>query len=154
MEIIIRKANVSDVPRMTELINFYADQQMMLKKSLYKIYTTIQTFFVAEFQGKIIGCVALSILWSDLGEVCSLAVDKEFLGKGVGRKLVESCMDEAKVMHLPRLISLTYQDKFFEKLGFKLAEKNLFPRKLWRECLECPKLEKCDELAYVIDIAL
>lgn len=152
MSIIIRKPTVNDVPAMTELINYYADKGKMLKKSLYKVYTILQDFFVAEDNGKIVGCVALSVLWSDLGEIISLAVDEQYLGKGIGRTLINKCIEEAKALKLPKVISLTYQDKFFEKMGFKLVDKNLFPRKLWRECLECPKLEKCDELAYVLEL--
>ena len=123
-DLIIRKPTVNDVPQILELINGYANAQMMLNKSHYRIYTTLQNFIVAEHDNKICGCCALNILWSDLGEICSL----------------------------PRIITLTYQDKFFEKMGFVFSDKNAFPRKLWRECLECPKLEHCDELAYVLEL--
>ncbi len=151
-DINIRPATVNDVSLIVALVNFYADQQLMLHKTAYKVYTSLRNFFVAEKDGDVIGCVALSVLWGDLAEICSLAVKKEYIGKGVGRALVERSIEEAKLLKIPRLISLTYQDKFFEKLGFRLENKNLFPRKLWRECLECPKLEKCDELAYVLDL--
>jgi amino-acid N-acetyltransferase len=81
-----------------------------------------------------------------------LAVAADYLKQGIGRELVKACIDEAKKYRLPKIITLTYQDKFFEKMGFTFSDKNAFPRKLWRECLECPKLEHCDELAYVLDL--
>ena len=146
---LVREANVNDTERIIEMVNFYSKKGMMLPKTPYKIYSTIQNFFVAEVDGKVIGCVALSVLWKDIAEICSLAVDPEQLGHGTGRHLIEKCIDKAGKLKLQKLVALTYQDKFFEKIGFKLENKDNFPRKLWRECLECPKLENCDEFAYV-----
>ena len=123
----------------------------MLTKTPYKIYTTIQNFFVIEEDGKIVGCAALSVLWKDMGEICSLAVHPDYQSRGFGRILVETTLKKAKELRLPKVIALTYKDKFFEKLGFKLVDKDMFPRKLWRECLECPKLEVCDEFSYVYE---
>jgi len=146
---IIREATVNDVDIIVELVNKYAKKGLMLSKTPYKVFTAIQNFFVAEDKGKIVGCVALSVIWKDLCEVCSLAVLDDYKKKGIGKKLVQSCIEKAKKLKIPKVIALTYQDKFFEKLGFKFTDKDQFPRKFWRECLECPKLEQCDELAYV-----
>jgi len=71
---------------------------------------------------------------------------------GIGSMLVKKCIEKAKKLKVERVIALTYQDKFFEKMGFVLSNKDKFPRKLWRECLECPKLEVCDEKAYVYEL--
>jgi len=148
----IREATVDDVDIIVELVNKYAKKGLMLSKTPYKVFTAIQNYFVAEEKGKIVGCVALNVIWKDLCEVCSLAVSDNYKGKGVGKKLVYSCIEKAKMLNIPKVIALTYQDKFFEKLGFKLTDKDRFPRKFWRECLECPKLECCDELACVYEI--
>jgi len=124
----------------------------MLPKTPYKIYTTIQNFFVAELEvGNIIGCVALNVLWEDIGEICSLAIDKSYQRQGIATRLVNEAINVAKSIKLPKVIALTYQKAFFEYLGFILVDKDRFPRKLWRECLECPKLEVCDEVAYVLE---
>lgn len=149
---LVRKATVDDVKDIVSLVNNYAQMQMMLSKSSYKVYSSLQTFYVAEVKEKIVGCASLSVLWSDLGEICSLAVDENYKKMGIGKLLVTRCIDDAKLLKLPRVIALTYQAKFFEKMGFHIEDKNKFPRKLWRECLECPKLEQCDELAYVLDL--
>jgi amino-acid N-acetyltransferase len=151
---IIREATVLDVDGMLDLINSYAARGLMLPKTRYKIYSTIQNFFVAEDEdaGKVVGCCSVSVIWSDLCEITSLAVDEAYRGKGVGRKLVESCIDKAKKLKIKRVIALTYQKEFFEKMNFRLVDKDQFPRKLWRECLECPKLEECDELAYLYEL--
>ena len=148
----IRDATVDDADKITNLINSYANKQLMLPKTPYKIYSTIQNFIVIESDGEIIGCSALSVIWKDLAEICSLAVDKNYQNKGIGRKLVNLCLKKAKNLKIQKVIALTYQDKFFEKMGFKLVDKDQFPRKLWRECLECPRLENCDEKAYLYEI--
>jgi len=148
---IIREATVNDVDAMLGLINSYASKGLMLAKTRYKLFSSIQNFFVAEEENIILGCVSLNVIWGDLAEICSLAVSEKNIGYGIGRALVEKCLLKAKGLKIPRVIALTYQDKFFEKLGFKFTNKDNYPRKLWRECLECPKLEECDELAYIYE---
>ena len=99
-----------------------------------------------------IGCASLIILWRDLVEICSLAVEEGLTRKGIGRELVLRCIEEARKLKVPKIIVLTYQDEFFKKLGFHLVDKDSFPRKLMWECLECPRLERCDERAYLMDL--
>jgi amino-acid N-acetyltransferase len=148
----VREASVLDADRIVELVNNHAVKGLMLPKTPYKIYSVIQNFYVVEIDGKVVGCASLNILWKDIGEVCSLAVDSDHFGQGIGKMVVTKIIERARKLKLQRIIALTYQAEFFEKMGFKLADKDLFPRKLWRECLECPKLEACDELAYVYDL--
>ncbi len=148
----IRKANIDDVDTILKLINYHAKKGIMLPKTAFKVFKNLQNYFIAEEDKKIVGCVSLVVLWKDLAEICSLAVSKEYIGMGVGKKLVAQCMQTAKELKVPQLISLTYQDEFFEKMGFHLVDKNSFPRKLMWECLECPKLEACDERAYLMNL--
>ena len=148
----IRKASVDDVDAIVQLINDYASKELLLRKSAFKLFKSLQGFFVAEEDRKVVGCAALVVLWKDLAEICSLAVDASYTKRGIGKKLVEQCIHQAKAMKVPQVIVLTYQDHFFETLGFHPVDKDLFPRKLMWECLECPRLEKCDEHAYLKDL--
>ena len=148
----IRKATVDDVEAIVKLINYYAGKELLLRKSSFKVFKSLQNFFVAEEDHRVVGCAALVVLWKDLAEICSLAVDESYMKKGVGRELVFRCINQAKELKVPQIISLTYQDHFFESLGFYLVDKDLFPRKLMWECLECPRLEQCDERAYLKDL--
>ncbi len=145
---IIRKATMEDVDRIHWLTNSMAGQGLMLPRSKYKIVTMLTSFHVAcSADGKVLGSGALSPLWTDLAEIMAVSVDPAAQGQGVGRQLVASLIQEAKALKVPEIITLTYQVEFFKKLGFKVSDKDKFPRKLWRECLECPKLEACDETA-------
>ena len=149
----IREATVLDVDTIVKLINNHAEKGLMLPKTPYKVFSAIQNFFVVEENNNVIGCVSLSVIWRDLCEICSLAVVDKHKLRGIGKILVEECIKKAKELKIPKIIALTYQDKFFEKLNFTLVDKDQFPRKLWRECLECPKLEECDEMAYLYKIS-
>jgi len=148
----IRKASVDDVDAILKLVNYYAEKELLLRKSAFKVYTKLQNFYIAETEKKVVGCVSLVVLWKDLAEICSLAVDEQYLRRGIGKKLVNKCIEQAKLLKVTKIIALTYKDKFFEKIGFHVVDKNIFPRKLMWECLECPKLDECDELAYLMNL--
>lgn len=148
----IRKACVDDVDAILKLVNYYAEKELLLRKSAFKVYTKLQSFYIAETEKKVVGCVSLVVLWEDLAEICSLAVDEHYLRRGIGKKLVNKCIEQAKLLKVTKIIALTYKDKFFEKIGFHFVDKNIFPRKLMWECLECPKLDECDELAYLMNL--
>ena len=145
----VRNARVDDVDSIISLVNYYANKGLLLPKSPFKVYSKLQSFFVAEDRERIVGCASLIVLWRDLAEICSLAVDERYAGKGIGKALVSKCIEKARELKLPQVIVLTYQKKFFERMGFHLVDKDTFPRKLMWECLECPRLDKCDELAYL-----
>lgn len=147
-EYTIRKANADDVDVIFTLVNKMAASGLMLPRTKYKIVTTLMSFLVAENpEGRVIGCGAFIPLWTDMGEIMSLAVDDEYQGKGVGKDLVNALIEIGKKMKMPEVITLTYQVDFFRSMGFTIQDKDKFPRKLWRECLECSKLEQCDETA-------
>ena len=145
----IRTATVHDVPRISEIINSHAELGRMLFKSYAQLYESLRDFAVFEKDGKVLGCTALAIIWADLAEVRSLAVDEEARGQGIGRKLTEWCVDEARRLQIRRLMSLTYEQAFFEKLGFEVVNKDTLPLKVWSDCVRCPKRDGCDEIAMV-----
>ncbi len=148
----IQKARIADVPEMHKLINGFADSAQMLPRALSEIYENLRDFYVASEESRLLGCVALHISWSDLAEVRSLAVSKDMHKSGIGSKLVKACIDEARMLGLERVFCLTYSPAFFEKTGFKQADKSLLPRKIWNECYRCPKFPNCDEVALVYDL--
>jgi amino-acid N-acetyltransferase len=145
----LRPATVYDVPRIQEIINSHAELGKMLFKSLAQLFEDLRDFAVVEQDGQVVGCVALTIIWADLAEVRSLAVDNRCIGRGIGRQLVEWCVEEARRLHIRKLMSLTYEQRFFEKLAFEVVPKESLPLKVWSDCVRCPKREGCDEIAMV-----
>jgi amino-acid N-acetyltransferase len=146
----IRKANVGDAAAIQKIVNGFADRGEMLHRSLSELYENIRDYFVADKDGEVIGCCALHVSWEDLAEVKSLAVAEDYQGEGLGRKLVERCLEEAREIGVRKVFALTYKPKFFESLGFRLIDKNDLPRKIWTECINCPKYPDCGEEALLI----
>lgn len=150
---VIRKALVADVPAIQSLIARFADQDRMLHRSLSELYENVRDFRVAEVDGEVVGCCALHIVWADLAEVKSLAVAPGQQGKGLGRRLVEECVSEAAQLGIPRVFCLTYEVEFFQRCGFHVVDRSEFPRKVWSECIRCPKFFNCTEVAMARDVA-
>ncbi|PKN12254.1 MAG: GNAT family N-acetyltransferase [Deltaproteobacteria bacterium HGW-Deltaproteobacteria-4] len=148
----IRKATIPDVRAIHKLLMTYASSGMMLSRSLSELYEAIRDFYVWEEDGVVVGTVCLHICWEDLAEVRSLAVEESFEGRGIGRQLVESCLQEARQIGLKKVFALTYKDQFFAKLGFHLIEKSELPHKIWGDCIKCPKFPECDEIAMSIEL--
>jgi amino-acid N-acetyltransferase len=149
----VRSAKVSDAKTIFTLINDYAEQDKMLFRSMADIYENIRSFYIAESEGKFAGCCCLHIIWADLAEIKSLAVDKDFQGKGVGKALIKYALKQAKELGLKKVFALTLEPDFFKKAGFETIEMEKLPMKVWSDCARCPKQNKCDEIAVIKDIS-
>jgi len=143
----VRNARVADVKAIYALINEYAEQDKMLFRSMADIYKNLQTFTVAEVDGRVVGCCGLEVVWSDLAEIKSLAVEESFKGKGAGRMMARAAVEQAGRMGVEKVFALTLDPRFFEKLGFERIDKNKLPMKVWSDCARCPKQDNCDEVA-------
>jgi amino-acid N-acetyltransferase len=114
----IRPARTSDVKVIRELVDSYAAPGQMLSKETVTLYESVQEFTIAEVDGKIIGCGALHVLWDDLAEVRTLAVEKSFIKKGVGHQILQRIIERASEVGVERIFCLTFQTEFFGKHGF------------------------------------
>jgi amino-acid N-acetyltransferase len=143
-----RAARLGDVPALHALINFWAERKLMLPRSLTELYETVRDFIIAESEvGGLVGCAAVHIDTDKIAELKSLAVAEAAHGLGVGKRLVESCLQEAAKLGLERVFCLTYQIDFFTKLGFTRVDRSRLPEKVWGECVRCHRFLDCDEVA-------
>ena len=117
----VRRARTSDVPAVKQLVDTYAGK-ILLEKNLVTLYEAVQEFWVAELAGKVVGCGALHVLWSDLGEIRTVAVDPATTGRGVGHAIVNRLLEVARELQLQRLFVLTFETEFFGKHGFTEIE--------------------------------
>lgn len=95
--------------------------KILLEKNLVTLYEAVQEFWVAEHpdqHGTVVGCGALHVLWSDLGEVRTIAVEPEMTGRGVGHAIVDQLLTVARELQLQRLFVLTFETEFFARHGF------------------------------------
>ncbi|BBI34758.1 N-acetyltransferase [Cohnella abietis] len=149
MSVICRKALPQDVEALFELIQGYAANGIMLPRSREALTRNIDTFIVAQDGDRLIGCGSLCRLGVDLVEIRSLGIVDGYKGQGVGSRLVDALIEEARVLGIPKVMALTYEAAFFQKNGFHIVEKEIFPEKVWTDCVNCPKQHCCDEIAVV-----
>lgn len=147
MSVHIRAANEDDVDELYEFIDSYAKQGIMLPRSKRMLLREIGDFVIAELDEKLVGCGSLCRLGQNLVEIRSLGVLDGYQGRGIGRMLVEKLTEAAQELKIPQLMALTYEADFFVKLGFHVVSKDIFPEKVWKDCVFCPKQDCCDEIA-------
>ncbi len=109
------------MPAIKQLVDTYAGK-ILLEKNLVTLYEAVQEFWVAEFDGKVVGCGALHVLWSDLGEIRTVAVDPAMTGRGIGHAIVNRLLEVARELQLERLFVLTFETEFFARHGFTEIE--------------------------------
>jgi amino-acid N-acetyltransferase len=148
----IRKAQIADVKEIQKLLMTFANRGDMLSRSLSELYESLRDFYVVEEDGVLLGAAALHVVWEDLAEVRSVAVVEDAGRKGIGSRLVQACISEAREIGLKRIFCLTYKPDFFGKHGFRLVDKAELPHKVWGDCIKCPKFPDCDENAMILDL--
>ncbi len=152
MEIRFYKPTVLDKPKMQELVKEEVEKGIILFRSSDEMATTIRSYIVVEVDGKMAGFTATHIHSPRMAEVRSLIVSKDFRGLGLGKKLVEKCVEEAKFYGIQQVLSLTYEKDFFLGCGFKEISKEDIPeQKVWADCIKCKLFPICNEIAMVKD---
>jgi amino-acid N-acetyltransferase len=149
-DITIRRARTADVPWILELTKPLVDSRVLLGKDAVSIYEAVQEFRVAEDSlGNPIGCGALHVMWQDLGEIRTLAVTQEWLGKGVGGALLETLVGDAHELGLSRLFCLTFEVDFFTRNGFQEASDDIIDPETYKEMV----LSHDEGVAEFLDLA-
>lgn len=148
----IQRPSVSSFDSLYALIKYYSDQRLMLPLSLDEIYHRAQGFRVILDNDWVIASAHLDIFTPELAEIKSLAVAQEYHNKGLGRIMVEDCEQEATKLGIKKLFVLTYQQKFFEKLGYIVVDLKTLPEKVYKECVKCHYYNNCNEIAMVKEL--
>jgi len=149
---LIRKARISDVQEIRQILRTFAAKGVLLPRTLAELYSLVRDYFVYQDDpdGPIIGVCALHVCWDSLGELRSVAVLEPSQGKGIGSRLVETCLSEAITLGLSEVFVLTYRPDFFARFGFQVVDKNILPHIVWADCVRCPKFPECDEIAMLL----
>jgi amino-acid N-acetyltransferase len=146
-EVTLREALPTDVEGMHSLLQGFAEQGLLLPRSVEEVYRNFREFVVAEHDGRIAGCAGLRLYSSELAEIVGLAVSEESHGRGVGRLMIEALLAQAKSLGIKKVIALTLQPNFFYKLGFEPTEVAEYPQKVAADCSRCAKRATCIEIA-------
>lgn len=160
---IIRKGRIKDAANINKIIQPNAERGIMLFRSIYQIYGDIRDYFVAEINKKVVGCCALHIIGKEynpgnkeavMAEIRSLAVLEKHQRKGIGTKLIEESISEAKKMGIDKIFILTVKENlgFLKMFGFQESKKIKLPQKIWQECVNCPRFPSdCNETLLILE---
>jgi len=144
------KATLADIAQMQELVSLEVASGVILDRSDDEIATNIRSYTLALFDGELIGFTALHIHTSYLAEIRSLIVKDGFRGQKIGEKLINKVLDEAKSLGVQRVLSLTYKQSFFERLGFvEIPKESLPEHKIWADCIKCKHFPVCNEVSLI-----
>lgn len=119
MSVVVRRARTGDVLAIRSLVDAYAPQGILLDKAMVTLYEDVQEFDVAELDGRVVGCGALHVLWADLAEVRTVAVDPDHRKHGIGHLLLESLLQRGRDLDVRRVFCLTFEVDFFAAHGFQ-----------------------------------
>ena len=144
-----RSAILPDADAIHGLIATYSGDGTLLPRSLAEICENVRDFVVVEDHDQVIACGALHLYGPHLAEVRSIAVHSEATGRGAGRKLVKALLHEAERQQVTGVCLFTRIPEFFARLGFEMANREDLPGKIYKDCLACPRLHCCDEVAMV-----
>ena len=144
------KAKLSDIISMQELVKPEVESGIILVRSDDEISTNIRSYILAKQDSVLIGFCALHIHAPSLAEIRSLIVKEDQRGKNIGNSLVKKALDEATTLGLQKVLSLTYKQSFFEKLGFiEIPKESLPEHKIWADCIKCKHFPVCNEVSLI-----
>ena len=149
---IVRSAHPEDIQTMVRIIAHHAAQGLMLPRSASALAASLDTYVIADVDGKIVGCGGLHSYTTDMAELCALATAPENAPDGTGRALVDALVERAYADNITKVFALTLAPGFFSKMGFKIVEHRELPLKVWTDCVACPKYGNCDEIAMVLEL--
>lgn len=146
----IIKPILKDIPKIQTLLTPFVIEGIILQRDDDEVSTNIRSYIAIKKDDKFIAIGALHIYSQELGEIRSLAVDKNHQRQGLGKKIVKELEKEAKFLGLTKLLTLTYQKEFFESLNFKEIPKEEVPsQKVWSDCIKCPHFPNCNEISLI-----
>jgi amino-acid N-acetyltransferase len=148
-DMVIRQARPADAKEIQSIIGMYANERLMLPRTLMQIYENLRDYSVAVENETVIGVGALHLFWEDLAEIRALAIAPGNMGRGVGRHIVLHLFEQARELGVPQVFAFTYVPQFFEKLGFEQVPHSSLPLKVWKDCINCSFFNNCNEIAMI-----
>lgn len=148
----VRQATLADVDSLMDMIEYWAKHGQNLPRKRNDIIRGIQTFAVCVKDDKVVGCACLYVYDSGLAEIRSLGVSPVIQRQGQGKAIVNYLLKRASKMFIQRVFVLTRSPEFFSKVGFQKTVIEALPEKILKDCENCPKREKCDEVAYIYNV--
>ena len=132
----IRRARTKDIKAIRALVDAYTADRRLLSKATVTLYESVQEFWVAaDDQGVVLGCGALHVMWEDLAEIRTVAVDPAFRGRKIGHQIVSRLLDVARDLGIARVFCLTFETHFFGSFGFTEIDGAPVPHAVYEQLL-------------------
>ena len=147
----VRKARLQDATQIFEIVNAHSHDGTLIRRPFSEVCENIRDFTVAlSDAGVFLGCGALHLYGPHLCEVRSIVVKPEAKGRGAGSAILKALLDEAESHGVQYICLFTRIADFFFKYGFRIVEdKAELPDKIFKDCQNCPRLHRCDEVSMV-----
>jgi len=153
MQDLIVKPTLNDVDDIFKLVEYFAKKGDILMRSREDITERIREFFCAKDGERVVGIASLRLYFPYLAEVRTLAIDENYQGMNLGKRLVKACIEEARLLGVKNVFALTFKKEFFIRLGFELINKKQLPsKKIWEDCINCPFFPNCKEEAVLFSL--
>ncbi|MGA7915194.1 MAG: GNAT family N-acetyltransferase [Candidatus Acidiferrales bacterium] len=147
-----RRARIADAGAIHQLVAHYAEEGLLLPRPKEEIRQNISHFLVQEEKRRVVGCLSLENYGADLAEIRSVAVDAERRNEGLGARLIEFALLEARRRGIARVFAVTDAPQFFERQGFVAASRYALTEKIERDCRACPKRRTCKLVAVIATV--
>jgi amino-acid N-acetyltransferase len=132
----IRRARTRDVKAIRSLVDAYTADRRLLSKATVTLYEAVQEFWVAvDDRDRVLGCGALHVMWEDLAEIRTVAVDPAWRGRKIGHKIVSRLLDVARELGVARVFCLTFETHFFGSFGFTEIDGAPVPHAVYEQLL-------------------
>ena len=132
----IRRARTKDINAIRALVDAYTNDRRLLSKATVTLYESVQEFWVAvDEQDRVLGCGALHVMWEDLAEIRTVAVDPACRGRKIGHKIVSRLLDVARDLGVARVFCLTFETRFFGSFGFTEIDGAPVPHAVYEQLL-------------------
>lgn len=150
--VFVRRAEPADAQELHALLENFVRPGMLLPRTLKQVYQSIRDFIVVVDRGRIVGAGALKIYSATTAEIGALAVADDHQGTGLGGRVVETLVHDARALGLQRVFALTLRDRFFHRLGFETVPITEFPEKIAADCVGCARRTACIEIAVAMTL--
>jgi amino-acid N-acetyltransferase len=136
MDVCIRRARTSDIRDIRSLVDTYTADRRLLSKATVTLYEAVQEFWVAvDGDDRVLGCGALHVMWEDLAEIRTVAVDPAYRGMKIGHRIVSELLDVARELGVARVFCLTFETRFFGSFGFTEIDGAPVPHGVYEQLL-------------------
>jgi len=150
MKISYRKAVLGDIVKMRQMVQPEVESGIILDRTEDEIATNIRSYMLAYSDEILVGFCALHIHTVSLAEIRSLVVKDGYRGNKIGESLVVQLLEEGRKLGVQKVLSLTYKQSFFERLGFiEIPKESLPEHKIWADCIKCKHFPICNEVSLI-----